>query len=1571
SLGAATRLAFSAGGVQTLTAGACSAQVTLQSRNASNGVQPVIADTAVDLATTSTLGHFYSDATCTNQIGTVTILNGTSSATFRWKDDAAGTPTLTASTPGMLSATAVQTVNAGAPTHLDFVTSEQTLGAGTCSEITTIQTADNFDNASRPSSNQVVALSSSSPGASFYSDAACTTGISSVTINTTSTQASFYWKDTIRGRPTLTVSSTGLTAGTQLETVGGRDQVSFRWYSSTGTPLAAERGMAAVAPGTRVHLRLGVVADGFPWKVAPTDRFVQSETAANAETVTGSYTALSADDTTYEVLTETKVGTGQNAYRTLGNPLVAGSTNHVHSFGSGIPSGLPRYDLCLIASTTGEPLQVGWAPSASVATSPAFPGWQITSAALVETCFDLKAQGYAGGPLTVYLKDAFRGAGTDGTIDTFTLDRIYVRGNPPVYLGVERATLADFSDAVLVPAGELWDDAANANGARLTSALTGTAVPEVFVETRPSLPANQQDVSTGQQAEWDFSVVFPATAGTYLYRVVYTDASGAKTGTVETTTEPAAIRSITPPAELRFSSAAQRLTAGACSGLATVDVYDASGNPTSFSAGATVSLSSTSGTLRFYSNATCTTAITSVAVAAGGSQAGFYFRDTTAGTWQTTATSGALTPANQSQIIDPAAPARVAFVTTAQTVTAGGCSGAATIHVQDQYGNDSAAGAATALTLSSTSVAGAFYTSGACSTLLTSPSVAAGTFTFTLYYRDTLAGTPTVRVDATGLSFTTQVETIIPAAASTLLVAGFPSPAQAGVPANFTVTARDAYLNTASGYRGTVSFTSTDAAAALPAAFTFTATNNGIGTFQATLKTLGTQSLTARDGSGTPTGTQSGISVIAGPAAALQVTGVTSPITAGAASDVVVTARDSTGNTATGYTGTIRFTSSDAQATLPASYAFTAGDSGRHTFTGGVRFGTAGTQSVTATDQVTASITGTQGGIQVVKALGSACAAAAECGSGFCIDQVCCNNACGAACQACNLTGLAGTCSPEPDGTACPNALYCDGTEVCRTGACTAGAPVSCVDPDGLLPLRCDETARACVEQQGVPPAITHDANPVAAVGIPYRYNAAGSVTVRGSRPLAFASCGAGVAAFRVDPLTGSVSWTPSSLGPVALCVGVSSLAGSDQYQFTVTVQSPPTSGPPVAQLTAAPLEGQAPLVVTYDGSASSADPTLGLLGYEWDFGDWSPLAYGAGTSATFLLPGGWQTGLTVIDGAGRQGSASAGIRVLDAQNRRPPLGRIVASAVTGTDSLDVQLSCNCQPGDAAITGTYWDFGDGAGASAATAAHTFLPGRYRVRMAVVDGSGLVATDSVEVVVNRGSEQPPQCRLFLRSPAGAAPLTVRYRPTFGDPDGTVATAVMTFSDGTTSSLTDVSRTYADPGRYPAQLEVTDDSGLRCRDRAEATALNASAQPPPSFLSAPPSSATCGVEWKYADPGVAAEGARTFTLSGFGGGNVPSGMTVDAATGTVTWLPSSNTAGTQRVVLRVETAAGTADQVIQVDVACGPPQTLGTGCGGCSAGATAAAGWISVVLCMWLMARRRRLARARARARIDRW
>ena len=84
-------------------------------------------------------------------------------------------------------------------------------------------------------------------------------------------------------------------------------------------------------------------------------------------------------------------------------------------------------------------------------------------------------------------------------------------------------------------------------------------------------------------------------------------------------------------------------------------------------------------------------------------------------------------------------------------------------------------------------------------------------------------------------------------------------------------------------------------------------------------------------------------------------------VSANDATTATLTVYDENYQVATGYTGTVQFTSTDGAATLPVNYTFTAGDAGTHTFTGGFTLRTAGFQIVTFTDVANATITGSAG----------------------------------------------------------------------------------------------------------------------------------------------------------------------------------------------------------------------------------------------------------------------------------------------------------------------------------------------------------------------------------------------------------------------------------------------------------------------------------------------------------------------------------------------------------------------------------------------------------------------------------
>ena len=233
-------------------------------------------------------------------------------------------------------------------------------------------------------------------------------------------------------------------------------------------------------------------------------------------------------------------------------------------------------------------------------------------------------------------------------------------------------------------------------------------------------------------------------------------------------------------------------------------------------------------------------------------------------------------------------------------------------------------------------------------------------------------GTFSVMLDTSGNQTVTAADTVngtisgvsgmiaTAAAAATHFTVSAPVTSTAGMVFTITVTAQDAYGNTATSYNGTVQVTSSDGSAVLPADGTLT---NGLGTFSVTLDTSGNQTVTAAD---TVNGTIAGVSgTIATAAAAATHFTVSAPVTstAGTAFTITVTAQDAYGNTATSYSGTVQVTSSDGSAVLPAEGTLT---NGLGTFS--VTLDTSGNQTVTATDTVSGSITGVSGTIATAAA---------------------------------------------------------------------------------------------------------------------------------------------------------------------------------------------------------------------------------------------------------------------------------------------------------------------------------------------------------------------------------------------------------------------------------------------------------------------------------------------------------------------------------------------------------------------------------------------------------------------------
>ncbi len=197
---------------------------------------------------------------------------------------------------------------------------------------------------------------------------------------------------------------------------------------------------------------------------------------------------------------------------------------------------------------------------------------------------------------------------------------------------------------------------------------------------------------------------------------------------------------------------------------------------------------------------------------------------------------------------------------------------------------------------------------------------------------------------------------------------GSPTGVVAGSPVTVTVNAVDANWNLVPTATLVVAITSNDPSATLPGNAALAA---GTRPFSVTFTAVGTHTVTASYVSGSPSvspGTSAGVAVSPGPAVSLTVSAPPGT-TAGSPLSVTVTAKDAFGNTATGYAGIVHFTSTDGTAVLPADAALVPGTGVR---TVSLTLTTAGNRTVSATDTVTGTITGTSPVIAVTNAAAAA-----------------------------------------------------------------------------------------------------------------------------------------------------------------------------------------------------------------------------------------------------------------------------------------------------------------------------------------------------------------------------------------------------------------------------------------------------------------------------------------------------------------------------------------------------------------------------------------------------------------------
>jgi PKD repeat protein len=260
-----------------------------------------------------------------------------------------------------------------------------------------------------------------------------------------------------------------------------------------------------------------------------------------------------------------------------------------------------------------------------------------------------------------------------------------------------------------------------------------------------------------------------------------------------------------------------------------------------------------------------------------------------------------------------------------------------------------------------------------------------------------------------------------------------------------------------------------------------------------------------------------------------------------------------------------------------------------------------------------------------------------------------------------------------------------------------------------------------------------------------------------------------------------------------------------------IVVTLPP---PPLANFTANPTNGVAPLPVNFADTSSGA-----ITNRLWDFGDGNTSAL-ANPSHTYNNPGAYAVTLTVFGPGGSNTLLQAGLIVVTPSlpPPPPPVASFTASPTQGAVPLVVNFT---DTSTGSITNRAWDFGDGTTAGSTNVAHAYnAPGIYSVSLSVFGpgGSNTATRANIITVTNTGTNSPPRivslsvASSFLETIGGTFFVKSGHAVAFAtgafDADGNALSCLWDFGDGGTSTDCNPSHVFTNCGPHDVSVTVSD-------------------------------------------------------------------------------------------------------------------------------------------------------------------
>ncbi|WP_052727984.1 PKD domain-containing protein [Methanosarcina vacuolata] len=351
---------------------------------------------------------------------------------------------------------------------------------------------------------------------------------------------------------------------------------------------------------------------------------------------------------------------------------------------------------------------------------------------------------------------------------------------------------------------------------------------------------------------------------------------------------------------------------------------------------------------------------------------------------------------------------------------------------------------------------------------------------------------------------------------------------------------------------------------------------------------------------------------------------------------------------------------------------------------------------------------------------------------------------------------------------------------------------------------------------------------------------------------------------------------------------------GSDTaYGFKIdNVETKPEKPtPPIADFSASPTSGNAPLKVTFTDKSSNS-PTS----WKWTFGD-GKTSTEQNPVHTYTKAGTYTVVLTASNAGGSNTvTKSKYITVKTAPIK--PVAAFSATPTSGNAPLKVQFT---DKSTGSPTSWKWTFGDGKTSTVKTPVHTYSKeGKYTVSLTVKNAAGTNTKTIKNYITVKTVPIKPVAAFSATPTSGKAPLKVQFTD---KSTGSPTSWKWSFGDGKTSTVKTPVHTYSKEGKYTVSLTVKNAAGTNTKTIKNYITVKTAPIKPVASFSATPTSGKAPLKVQFTDKST---GSPTSWKWSFGDG-----------TYSIKKNPSYtyDEAGKYTVSLTVKNAAGTNTKTIK--------------------------------------------------------